>query len=342
MRHLALALALTGVLLAQDDAPIRSDVVNVQVPVSVTDKKGRAVINLIEKDFQLFDNGVAQAFALDVAPRPVSLVVAVQANSPTAKTLQQVRQASALLQPLVAGETGEIAVLAFDREVFTLTPFTSNADEINKAFLKLTPGRDDHHLDEAAMEGIRLLNTRGPDRRKVLMLISEPYDRGSPITTQDVFTKAEWDGIIVYAVTMKPQELRPPVKSMNPAPPESRAPLPMGTLQNETTNVQNGGYGANVGDMWRVLKGLTVRNSLDAYTAMTGGSQFNFSNQKNLEEAFDKIGREIHSQYFLTFAPRATDPGYHELTVKVLDRPNLVVRARRGYPLIAAPSTPPR
>lgn len=341
MKRIALFIALASLVIAQEDTPIRSSVVNVQVPVSITDKSGRAVTNLTVKDIQLFDNNEPQEFSLDVAPRPVSLVVAVQANSPTGKVLPQVQQASALLGPLVAGETGEIAVLAFDREVFTLTPFTSNASEVQKAFLKLKPGRDAHHLDEAAMEGIRLLNTRGSGRKKILLLISEPNDVGSPITTRDVFMKAEIEGIIIYAVSMKPLDLRPPVKSMNPTPPESRAPLPMGGLQTGTTDVQNGGYGASVTDMWKVLKGLTIRNSLEAYTALTGGSQQNFSNQKKLEEAIEKIGREIHNQYILTFAPHQRSPGYHELTVKVPHRSNLILRARRGYQL-AAPVSAPR
>jgi VWFA-related protein len=330
MKHAVLLLAITGVLLAQDSPVIRSNVLNVQVPVTVTDKKGRAVTDLTSKDFQLLDENVAQVFTLDVASHPVSLVVAVQVNSSAREALPQVQKASALLAPLVAGETGEIAVLAFDHQVYTLTPFTSRANDIQAAFAKLKAGSGPHHLNDAAVEGIRLLNTRARNRKKILLLISEAHDEGSEISTRDVFTKAELDGILIYAVTMKAALPAPSTRSRNPQPPEARAPLPMGGLQTTTTDVQNGGYGVNVKDLYEVFKGLTVHNSLDAYATLTGGSQQKFSDQKDLEDAIAKIGREIHNQYVLTFAPSARTPGYHALAVQV-SRPKVILRARRGY-----------
>ncbi len=109
----------------------------------------------------------------------------------------------------------------------------------------------------------------------------------------------------------------------------------MGGLQTATTDVQNGGYGTNLKDVYEILKGLTVHNSLDAYATLTGGSQQKFSDQKDLEDAIAKIGREIHNQYVLTFVPHNPTPGYHSITVKVLNRSNLNLRARRGYNVAA-------
>lgn len=342
MKRVALFLFITAILFAQDNPLIRSSVLNVQVPVTVTDKKGRAVTNLTAKDFQLLDQNIPQTFTFDVAAHPVSLVVAVQANSTTRKILPQVQKASALFSPLVAGETGEIAVLAFDHEVQTLSPFTSRPDDIRKAFMSLKIGGRLHRLNDAALAGIRMLNTRAPNRKKILILISEAHDEGSEITTRDVFNQAEVDGILIYAITMKspppPRNERP----MNPQPPESRAPLPMGGLQTVTTDVQNGGYGANVKDLYELFKGLAIRNPLDAYTKLTGGTQDDFSNEKKLEESISRIGREIHNQYVLTFAPREPAPGFHSLTINVLGNSKLNVRARRGYNIVgeAPPASP--
>ena len=343
MKRTALIAAIsTSLLLSQEPAPvIRSNVVNVQVPVTVTDSKGRAVTSLTSKDFQLLDGTVPQSFTFDVAAHPVSMVVALQTNSDVKKILPQVQKASALFVPLVAGETGEIAVLAFDGEVRTLTPFTSRANDINSVFQKLNVGSNLHRLNDAAMEGIRLLNTRAANRKRILLLISEAQDKGSEITTQDVFNRAEVDGILIYAVTMKAPLPPRNERSMNPQPPEARAPLPMGGMQTVTTDVQNGKYGVNVKDLYEIFKGLTVHNSLDAYAKLTGGSQEEFSNQKDLEEEISRIGREIHNQYVLTFAPRDPAPGYHAITVNVLNNSKLNIRARRGYNIAAeVPTTP--
>jgi VWFA-related protein len=331
MKRAALLLTVSCALLAQDNPVIRSNVVNVQVPVTVTDKKGRAVTSLTAKDFELVDNGAPQSFTFDVASHPVSMVIALQTNSGVRKILPDVIKASSLFVPLVAGETGEIAVIAFDGEVRTLLPFTSRANDISSTFLKLKTGSDLHRLNDAAVEGIRLLHTRAADRKKILLLISEAQDKGSEVTTRDVFSKAEVEGILIYAVTMKatlpPRNERP----MNPQPPEARAPLPMGGLQTVTTDVQNGGYGTKLSDLYEIFKGLRVRNAMDAYAKLTGGSQVEFSKQNELEDAISKIGREIHNQYVLTFAPREPVPGYHALTINVLNSSKFTVRARRGY-----------
>ena len=325
-------IVLTAALQAQTpEAPqFRGGVVNVQVPVTVLGKGGRPLNTLTVEDFRLFDNGAPQTFTLDVVTHPVSLVVAVQANAAARATLPQVRAASVLIAPLLAGDTGEVALLAFDHRVQQIMPFTSNPAEIKSAFEKLEAGDNPHHLDDAALEGIRMLNTRTKDRKKILLLISQDTDQGSIISTRDVFEQAELDGILIYAVSMKTSLAAPAVKRNNPAPPEGRQPLPTGTLQTGTTDVQNGGFGTNVRGMYDVIRGISAHDALEAYTTLTGGSQQTFKNQRALESALEQIGREIHSQYVLTFAPQDLTTGYHPITVEVRES-CLKVRARRAY-----------
>jgi len=316
--------ALLALLLAQDESVIRSTVVNVQVPVTVLDKKGKYVTGLTGKDFELFDSSIAQKFTVDEAAHPISLVVAVQANSNARDVLGTVRQASSLLLPLVAGDLGEVSVVTFDQRVEVLAPFTNNPTEIKTAFSKLKSGGGPHHLDDAAMEGVRMLQTRGAERKKVLLLIGEGFDQGSAVSPADVFSQAELNGVLIYTVKMKPANQQPgPAK--NPVPPENRAPLPMGEMQTQTSDARIARVN---GDFFR---GLLADNNLSAYAQFTGARAQDFSNQRTLELAMETIGKEIHSQYLLTFAPQSREPGYHELTVHVGSTPNLQVRARRGY-----------
>jgi VWFA-related protein len=322
--------ALLALLLAQDEAVIRSTVVNVQVPVTVLDKKGRHVPGLTADDFTLYDEGQRQVIQVDDVTAPISLVVAVQSNSNARDVLTTVRRASSLLFPLVAGDTGEIAVLAFDHRVEVLTPFTSKATELEAAFSHLKSGGGPHHLDDAAIEGIRLLHTRAKDRKKILLLIGEGFDKGSSVTTQDVLTQAELNGVLIYTAKMRPANPETPMKAKNPVPPEARGPAPMGTVRTMTTDVQGGGYGPSVNDAVNVFRGLMAENTLSAYAQFTGARAQNFSNQKSLEDAINAIGKEVHNQYMITFAPQSAAGGYHELTVQVANT-TLRVRARRAY-----------
>ena len=66
-------------------------------------------------------------------------------------------------------------------------------------------------------------------------------------------------------------------------------------------------------------------------TASTGGTVFPFTRLKGLEGAVEKLGRELHTQYILSFTPDSPTPGYHHLEVRVAGRPDLRVRARPGY-----------
>ena len=64
----------------------------------------------------------------------------------------------------------------------------------------------------------------------------------------------------------------------------------------------------------------------------TGGRQLSFATLHKLEDDLSEIGKEVHSQYQLSFVPETEkDAIYHELKISVRDRPDLMVRARPGY-----------
>ena len=325
-----------ALLLSQAQDPIiRSSVVNVQVPVTVLDKKGKFVTGLTENDFRLYDGTGPQKVKVDEAAYPVSLVVAVQSNSNTRDLFGALRKASNLFVPLIAGDNGEIAVVTYDQTVHVLAPFTSDAAEIQSAFANIKAGGGLHHLDDATLESMKLLRSRGVGRKKVLIVIGEGFDKGSSVSPSDVFTQAERDSVLIYTIKVKPANPETPQKAKNPVPPEARGPGPMGTTQTMTTDVQRGGYGPSLNDIYDYFHGLRANDNLAAYAKYTGGREQGFSDQKSLEKAIETIGKEVHSQYLLTFAPEDRELGYHSLTVQVATSPKLEVRARRGYWLAA-------
>jgi VWFA-related protein len=348
MRKLLIAATSAGALFAgfliaqqppeEAETPIfRQEVVNIQVPVTVRDAKGNFVNGLAPVDFQLLDQGVPQPVKLDVASYPISLVIAVQTDSTARQILPTVQKTASLFTPLVAGETGEIAVLGFDHMIRVHTPFTSNQEEIKAGFAKLKPGSAQHHLDDAAMEGVRMLARQGKNRKKVLILISETRDKGSAVTPRDVMTQAELSDVQIYAVSMnhllnqlttQAEPNRP-----NPTPPEFRGTLPMGVMRTGTTDAQHnmGNYTPIFKEIFALVKGIFVPNSLEVYTKFTGGREQNFASLSGLEEAIHEIGEEVHSQYLLTFAPTAQEGGYREIEVRVLTSPNYKITARPGF-----------
>jgi VWFA-related protein len=84
-------------------------------------------------------------------------------------------------------------------------------------------------------------------------------------------------------------------------------------------------------EIFKSTKAIFVDNPVEVFTKGTGGTEFSFGKQKGLEEAIEKVGNEIHSQYLISYAPNNTaEGGFHEIEVEV-NRPNIKVRTRPGY-----------
>ena len=354
MRKLFAGLALTGLLVAQQPPPptevalqddqnledqltIKVGTTGVQAPVTVLDSDGKLVEGLTALNFRLLDNGKLQKITMDLAEHPVSVVVAVQANSSMEKILPQIRKVGSVFDAMVAGETGEVAVIAFDHRNQVMTPFTSDPDMIHEAFKNIKAGSTTSALNDAVMEGLNMLRTRKKDHRRVLVVISESRDMGSHIHVRDVLTNAEFSDIVIYpldvshlltSLTAKQLPNRP-----NPIPPGGQA-LPGGTVMTPTLDLQmnqNGNYVPVIKEIFTQIKAIFVQNPLEIYSRYTGGREFPFFTQKGLEEAVADIGKQLHSVYVLTYVPNDQDEaGFHTIQVKV-DKPDLKVATKDGY-----------
>jgi VWFA-related protein len=309
---------------------------NVQVPVTVLDRSGNSVPSLTPYDFRLFDNGKPQKISEDLAQHPLSIVVVIQANSDVESVLPKIMKQASALETLVVGSDGEVAVLAFDHRVQTLTPFTSDETQIDAAFKKLRVGSWTAALNQATMEGINMLKNRPATRRRVLLQISENRDKGSSIHPREVLTEAEFANIVIYsldisqfldALTTKAQPNRP-----GPSQPGSVFLGPGATATPTTESQLNmGNWVPAFKDLFDAAKGVFVRDPLDVYTHYTGGRECGFKTEKALATCVAQIGDELHSQYLLSYSPNnMAEAGFHKVIVEVM-KPGLTVRARDGY-----------
>lgn len=329
-------------------AQLRETFSFVAAPASVRDAHGNIVMNLKPTDFQLLDNGKVQNITEDVASHPITLVVAVQASGNMEHLLPNLRKIGSLFTGLLLGEDGEMAVVAFDHRVQTLTDFTSDADKIAEAFSKIKAGSSQSHLNDAVMDGVNKLRRRDRTHRKMLLLISESRDYGSSMSVRDVLTEAEFQDIVIYTVgvshlltslTSHPDPPRP-----NGIPPEART-LPAGTIGTLTTQSQGvvccspgmGDMSPMFREIFTSVKAIFVANPHKVYTKFTGGREYTYMTQSGLEHAISDIAEEVRTQYLLTYLPSTRDQGgYHQIELRVLG-PGLRVTTRPGYWAAAKP-----
>jgi VWFA-related protein len=326
---------------------------NVLVPVTVQDQSHNSVRGLTLYDFRLLDNGKQQKITQDMAEHPLSVVVLIQANIDVEQILTKIIRQSSAIESLVVGSDGEVAVMAFDTRIQTLTPFTSDEAQIDAAFKKLCvdphartciprTGSYTSRLNDATLEAITLLKSRPTSRRRVLLQIAANRDKGSGSKPREVLTEAELNNVVMYsmdvsqlvaALTSTPMPNRP-----DPRPPGSVF-LGGGNIDTPTTQSQMnmGNWMPALKDIFDAAKGVFVNDPLDVYTRYTGGRQCGFKTDKALESCVAQIGDELHSQYLLSYSPNnENEGGFHQIVVNVL-KPGLTVRTREGYWTAAKP-----
>ena len=171
---------------------------------------------------------------------------------------------------------------------------------------------------DAVSESIERLRAR-PNVRRVVLVISESRDHGSQTRLESVVMAAQAAGVTIYAapfsafktaLTAKPSDFVPP-------------PLPRGTPPPQDRVDTLGGIAE--------LARLGKTNTAHALSGATGGAAFPFAGQKGLEDAIQKLGAELHTQYLLSFAPLAPAPGFHRLEVRLRRPGDFRLRARPAY-----------
>jgi VWFA-related protein len=316
--------------------------------VTVTDAKGRTIDGLEAKDFVVLDDGRPQKATVDTMATgvaPIALVVAIQASGISKAVLEKVHNIGAMIQPLVTGERGCAAVVSFSQRLVWIQECTNSADALARAFEKVRPGAaKSARMLDAVHESIERLRQH-PNSRRVLLLISESRDRGSETALDQVAVAAQTAGVTVYAATYS--AFKTGFTNKSPAAGELQMPTRPQTPTDENNTVSGGPPSCNpqgcpdpplpppeqrvdilsgMGELVRLGK----INTTQALTRGTGGATFPFTRLKGLEEAIQKLGAELHSQYLLSFTPDDATGGYHRLEVQVAGA-DFRVRARPGY-----------
>lgn len=327
-----------------DQYTIRTTTRTVLVPTTVKDRDtGDFVNGLSVSDFTVLDNDRPQKISSDFSYEPLSVVVVIQANSDVEPMIPKLKKIGVLLHGLVTGEGGDIAVIKFDHRIETLQNWTSDPNKLDDSLQKLYAGSSTARTIDAVLEADRMLKRHDPQnrRRRVIVLFSQGYDKGSESKQDETLRQMQFDNVVVYPIDISQitlLEKKPPTDArpvMGGIPPEAMH-SPTGNTQSATDVLQNhpGGNAFNiVPPVWRSIKDLFKQPPDRAFAGLTGGRVYSFARQTSLERAMSDLGKELHSQYLLSYSPdpeTEKEPGFHKIQV-IVDHPRLDIRARTGY-----------
>jgi len=332
------------------EAPLNRFIIGttrVVAPVIVFDRDGRTVGGIRPDEFHLYDMGKEQNIQVDETFVPISLVVAIQCTSEVEKLLPQVSKIGNLIKPLVLGDLGEAAVMTFDSRVKVLQDFTADPDKITKAVRNINTysGGSMAHLNDAVDESIRMLRARTGNRRRILLLISETRDQGSAAGTRETLIEMQLQSVRVYQVTMSRllgKLTAAPDVQYDTRPP-AMVPMPSNTVATPTTVMQTYGTEGNSAtfipllmEIYRDAKAIFKSSPVQLYTKGTGGEEFPFYGGHGLEQAIQRIGEDLHSEYTLSYSPTTKEEGgFHDIKVVVSGHPEVPIKngikVRPGY-----------
>ena len=295
---------------------IRSESRLVIVPVAVLSADGTYIADLAPDDFLLLDDGAPRRIHVDTPDTgvaPISLIVAVQRAALSAAVLAKVRKVGAMIQPLIIGERGEAALVAFDEELRVVQDFTSDPAAIADAYRGLNAGSaaPSGRMLDAVELSARMFADRRRDARRVLLIISESRDRGSKIKFDRALQLAQQAGIVVYAATYSAYATAFTAKSSDLPPPDFQGDILTG-----------------IAEAARNAK----KKAAQQLALETGGAQFSFLKQSGLDRIITETGADLHSQYILSFTPPSDAAiGLHNIEVRVKGAAKYRIRARRAY-----------
>lgn len=266
----------------------------VTLPVSVTDSSGHAVHDLHGDDFQIEEDGRPETIfrITDAGQSPLQLTLLLDLSGSLNPRFHFEQQAAKAFLEKVWKPGDSISVVAFsDRPAICLNASYSLRDAL-EALSGLQPTEGPTAFFDSVVSAARMQRSNiGPEARRSLVALSDGEDNRSEYKLSAVMRELQHSDTIFY--------------SINPA-----------------------GTSIRLNEISR--KG---QSDLESLAKETGGTAFLSDKPDDLEDIFRRIAADLRAQYLLSYYSTNIrfDGRYRKIAVSIPRRPDLRIRARRGY-----------
>ena len=282
----------------QEQTPaFRSGVELMNLSVTVTDKRGRAITDLTQDDFTVFEDKQPQAIvnfssAKQATETPIGLGLVLDASqSMTPDRLQSMRTAVELMVKERLRSDDELYFVEFASDVRLTKAWTTDKKSVIDA-IRAIKTRQGTALYNAIVNSLQV-SRAGRHKKQVMLVISDGGDTHSTVKRQDVAIAARASDVLIYALVVDNEE----------------------------------GFGRTGRSDFTVRQGAL---ELAQITDATGGRTHYVQGFAQMEDAIEQLGKEFTQQYELAYQRGPADGRFHEITVNV-KRKDVTVRHRRAY-----------
>ena len=279
LKRSLLTIATAACLLGATTLAQRIKVTTQTVPVyaTVVDGQRRLVTDLLQPDFEVFDNGKLQPLTNFVnETTPFTAVVMLDTSGSMTLNMEFVKHAAEeFLIRLLPEDKAKVG--AFNDKIQVLPrdePFTNNRDRLIRIVKENLDFGYPTRLWDAVDESMAALEAE--EGRRVVLVFTDGDDSASRKGRDDVLDRAREKDMMIYAIGM----------------------------QSDYFNGQS---------KVRTRPDRGLRRVAEE----TGGGYFELTKTDDLGPTFTRVAQELHSQYVLGFSPESLDGKVHKLDVKV-------------------------
>ncbi len=279
----------------------------------------------------MWDDGVEQQIThFNAATEPVAAVVLVQTSKEMAPMLPEIQPLGILLSELLLGKSGEAAVVTFADQPEAIQKFSGSPETLAGTLRTIHAcGSKNARLNDALARSIFMLSNQPRAKRRVVIVFSEGFDRGSVSSGAEVVRAASYANVTVYGIRYNPAgtELKADGKSTLQ---QVFAPCPLAANRAHPCD-----FSINFAPL-AVLAAKTGskelrRNLLGQYGGYTGGIVYTHWRKDAVQDQLQNIALAVNGQYDLAYVPTAlNNTGFHTLKITVSE-PGVRVRTRAGY-----------
>jgi len=302
---------------------IRTETALVQLNVGVVNRQGRAIINLSQNDFSVYEDGVKQKIQVfESTEAPFSLVMLLDMSGSTVNFRQQV-QASAVRFLDALKPEDRVAVVEFNgKGVKPLHGFTTDRNRAAWA-IGLATGAGETPLYDALKFSLQELAKEGR-RRKAIVVLTDGIDTG--VRREDTATLSHASSEADLSTVIKPEANSQLTAVLNEASRQGVTIFPLALPSGDPKRLP-------LPDASITAKYVAARARMQMLADRTGGSLNEINRLDEMARVYVEVAANLRTLYTVAYqAPgkNVHDGKWHEIKIEV-NYPELIARTRPGY-----------
>jgi Ca-activated chloride channel family protein len=285
-----------------DPGQIVTRTVNVRLPITVTDKNGRFVVDLNQEDFDIFEEKDEQTIVsfLPLSDLPLDVAVLMDTSNSVKPKLKFEKDAAySFLETVLKSRRDRALFATFDSQIELHQDLTNRLDLLTRAIDKVK-AQGGTRMYDAIYRVCEEKMFASPGRRHAMVVITDGEDTESERQLSDAIDIAQRSETTIFVISTK----------------------------------AGGFFGVQAGTVDR-----REDKDLKKLAEDTGGRAFFTAEVIELERSFSAIARELRSQYLIAYEPinGNYDGKFRQIEVKLPNHKDLRIRTKKGYTAV-----PPR